>query len=320
MPLLLTDREVNQLMTMQDCVGVMEDMLDQAHRGNAWLTPRSHIRTPQGYHHIMPGAVLDSGVVGLKVYTARFPGGSRFLTVLHDSETGDLLALLQGGRCSQLRTGAISGVASKHMAREDASVVGIIGTGAQARAQLEGTCAVRNITSVRAFDIIPEKAEQFAAQMSDLIDIEVTAAESAQACVEGADIAITMTTSPNPVLFGEWLEPGMHLSIMGSNHWTRREVDNDVISRVDTIVVDNLEEAKRYSGDLLFSIDQGLVRWEQVQELASVAAGQSFGRPSNDSVTMFKSHGIGVSDVAAAAFVYKRAKEEGLGSKIPLNP
>ncbi len=320
MPLLLTDREVNQLMTMQDCVGVMEDMLDQAHRGNAWLTPRSHIRTPQGYHHIMPGAVLDSGVVGLKVYTARFPGGSRFLTVLHDSETGDLLALLQGGRCSQLRTGAISGVASKHMAREDASVVGIIGTGAQARAQLEGTCAVRNITSVRAFDIIPEKAEQFAAQMSDLLDIEVTAAESAQACVEGADIAITMTTSPNPVLFGEWLEPGMHLSIMGSNHWTRREVDNDVISRVDTIVVDNLEEAKRYSGDLLFSIDQGLVRWEQVQELASVAARQSFGRPSNNSVTMFKSHGIGVSDVAAAAFVYKRAKEEGLGSEIPLNP
>ncbi len=319
MPLLLTDREVNQLMTMQDCVGVMEDMLDQAHRGMAWLQPRSHIRTPQGYHHIMPGAVLDSGVVGLKVYTARFPGGSRFLTVLHDSETGDLLALLQGGRCSQLRTGAISGVASKHMAREDASVVGIIGTGAQARAQLEGTCAVRNITSVRAFDIVPEKAEQFAAQMSDLLDIEVTAAESAQACVEGADIAITMTTSPNPVLFGEWLEPGMHLSIMGSNHWTRREVDNDVISRVDTIVVDNLEEAKRYSGDLLFSIDQGLVRWEQVQELASVAAGQSPGRPSNDSVTMFKSHGIGVSDVAAAAFVYKRAKEEGLGTDIPLN-
>ena len=319
MPLLLTDREVNQVMTMQDCVGVMEDMLGQARRGMAWLQPRSHIRTPQGYHHIMPGAVLDSGVVGLKVYTARFPGGSRFLTVLHDSETGDLLALLQGGRCSQLRTGAISGVATKHMAREDASVVGIIGTGAQARAQLEGTCAVRNITSVRAFDIIPEKAEEFAAQMSDLLDIEVTAAESAQACVEGADIAITMTTSPNPVLFGEWLEPGMHLSIMGSNHWTRREVDNDVISRVDSIVVDNLEEAKRYSGDLLFSIDQGLTRWEQVSELVSVVAGQAAGRPSADSITMFKSHGIGISDVAAAAFVYKRAKEEGIGAELPLN-
>ena len=319
MPLLLTDQDVNRVMNMQDCVGVIEDMLDQAHRGMAWLQPRSHIRTPQGYHHIMPGAILDTGVVGLKVYTARFPGGSRFLTVLHDSETGDLLALVQGGRCSQLRTGAISGVASRHMAREDASVVGIIGTGAQARAQLEGTCAVRDITSVRAFDIVPEKAEEFAAQMSELLNVEVTAAASAQACVEGADIAITMTTSPNPVLFGEWLEPGMHLSIMGSNHWTRREVDYDVISRVDTIVVDNLDEAKRYSGDLLFSIDQGLTRWEEVHELASVAAGQTAGRPSEDSVTMFKSHGVGVSDVAAAAFVYKRAKEEGLGTELPLN-
>ena len=96
MPLLLTDSDVNQVMTMQDCVGVMEDMLDQAHRGMAWFQPRSHIRTPVGYHHIMPGALLDSGVVGLKVYTARFPAGSRFLTVLHDSQTGDLLALLQG--------------------------------------------------------------------------------------------------------------------------------------------------------------------------------------------------------------------------------
>ena len=320
MPLLLTDREVNELMTMQDCVGVMEDLLGQAHRGMAWLQPRSHIRTPVGYHHIMPGAVLETGVVGVKVYTARFPAGSRFLTVLHDSETGDLLALMQGGRCSQLRTGALSGVASKHLAREDASTIGIIGTGAQARAQLEGTCAVRSITSVKAFDIVPEKAVEFAAQMSELLNVEVTAAESAQSCVEGADIAITMTTSPNPVLFGEWLEPGMHLSIMGSNHWTRREVDNDVISRVDSIVVDNLEEAKRYSGDLLFSMDQGLVRWEQVKELVSVVGGDTVGRASNDSITMFKSHGIGVSDVAAAAFVYKRAKEEGLGTELPLNP
>ena len=320
MPLLLTDTEVNQVMTMQDCVGVMEDMLDQAHRGMAWFQPRSHIRTPVGYHHIMPGALLDSGVVGLKVYTARFPAGSRFLTVLHDSQTGDLLALLQGGRCSQLRTGALSGVASKYMARQDAATIGIIGTGAQAKAQLEGNCAVRNIRSIKTFDLVPEKSQQFSAEMSELLNLEVSPAESAQACVEGADIVITMTTSPNPVLLGQWLEPGMHLSIMGSNHWTRREVDYDVISRADSIVVDNVEEAKRYSGDLLFGIDQGLVRWEQVHELVSVVAGQVTSRASEDNVTMFKSHGIGVSDVAAAAYVYRKAKERGLGTEIPLKP
>ena len=320
MPLLLTDSDVNQVMTMQDCVGVMEDMLDQAQRGMVWFQPRTHIRTPVGYHHIMPGAVLDSGVVGVKIYTARFPAGSRFLTVLHDSETGDLLALLQGGRCSQLRTGALSGVASKYMARQDAATVGIIGSGVQAKTQLEGTCAVRNIRSIRTFDIVHEKSKQFSVEMSELLNVEVTPAESAEACVKGADIVITMTTSPKPVLLGEWLEPGMHLSIMGSNHWTRREVDNEVISRADSIVVDNIEEAKRYSGDLLFTIDQGLVRWEQVHELVSVVAGQVPGRPSEDSITLFKSHGIGISDVAAAAYVYRKAKEKGLGVELPLNP
>ena len=156
--------------------------------------------------------------------------------------------------------------------------------------------------------------------MSELLNVEVSPAESAQECVQGSDIVITMTTSPNPVLLGQWLEPGMHLSIMGSNHWTRREVDYDVISRADSIVVDNLEEAKRYSGDLLFAIDQGFVRWEQVDELVSVVAGQVAARGSEDSVTMFKSHGIGASDVAAAAYVYRKAKEQGLGAEIPLKP
>ena len=319
MPLLLTDKEVNQVMTMQDCVQVMEDMLDQAQRGMAWFQPRTHIRTPVGYHHVMSGAVLGSGVVGLKIYTARFPAGSRFLTVLHDSETGDLLALLQGGRCSQLRTGALSGVATKYMARQDAATVGIIGTGVQAKTQLEGMCAVRNIRSIKAYDIVAERCQEFCAEMSDLLDVESTPAESAQECVKGADIAITMTTSPTPVLLGEWLEPGMHLNIMGSNHWTRREVDDQVISRADTVVVDNIEEAKRYSGDLLNTIDRGLIRWEQIHELAPVVGKQVPGRSSDDAITLFKSHGIGISDVAAAAYVYRKAKEQGLGTEIPLS-
>ena len=319
MPLLLTDKEVNQVMTMQDCVHVMEDMLDQAQRGMAWFQPRAHIRTPVGYHHVMPGAVLDTGVVGLKVYTARFPAGSRFLTVLHDSQTGDLLALLQGGRCSQLRTGALSAVATKYMSRQDAASIGIIGTGAQAKTQLEGMATVRKIQSIKAFDIVAERCQEFCTEMANLLNVEVTPAETARECVQGTDIAITMTTSPTPVLLGEWLEPGMHLNIMGSNHWTRREVDNQVISRADTVVVDNMEEAKRYSGDLLNTVDLGVIRWEQVHELTSVVAKRIPGRHSDSAITLFKSHGIGTSDVAAAAYVYFKAKEQGLGTELPLS-
>ena len=311
---------VDQVMTMQDCVCVMEDMFDQAQRGMVWSQPRTHIRTPVGYHHIMPGAVLGSGVVGLKVYTARFPAGSRFLTVLHDSETEDLLALVQGGRCSQLRTGAISGVATKYMARQEAATVGIIGTGVQARSQLQGICTVREIRSIRTYDIDQEKCQKFCAEMADLLDIEVTPVKTAQDCVKGADIVTTMTTSPTPVVEGEWLQHGMHLNVMGSNHWTRREVDDEVIRQVDTVVVDSIADAQRYSGDLLFSMDRGLIRWEQVHELVSVVAGRIPGRPSADAITLFKSHGIGISDVAAAAYVYRKAKERGLGTELPLSP
>ena len=320
MPLLLTDREVEQVMSMDDCVHVMEDMFDQARRGLVWTQSRTHIRTPVGFQHVMPGGVFESKIVGLKVYTARFPAGSRFLTILHDSETGDLLALLQGGRCSQLRTGALSGVATKHMARQNATIVGIIGTGSQARAQLEGMCSVRSIRSIRAYDMVPEKRKAFSTDMEKLLNVEVIPAESAQDCVRGADIIVTVTTSPNPVLLGEWLEPGMHINAVGANHWTRREVDDNVIRRAETVVVDGVPDAMKYGGDLLFPVELGLIRWHEIHDLESVVAGQATGRSSDDAITLFESHGIGISDVAAAAYVYRKAEERGLGTELPLSP
>ena len=319
MPLFLTDKDVEQVMSIGDCIGVIENMFEQTLKGLTWSQPRSHIRTPVGYHHIMPGALFESGVVGLKVYTARFPAGSRFLTILHDSNTGDLLALVQGGRCSQLRTAALGAVAIKHMSRTNSTTVGIIGTGAQAQAQLEGVCKVRQITSIKAFDLVPEKCSQFCNEMSKLLNVSVTPATSGQDCITGADIVITMTTSPNPVIFGEWLEPGMHINVMGSNHWTRREVDDEVINRSTSVVVDNIKESERYSGDLLGAIDKGLIRWEQIEELVSVVGGKSIGRSSEEAITLFKSHGMGITDVAAAAYVYEQAKKLGLGVELPIN-
>lgn len=320
MPLLLTDSEVDLVMGMDDCIIVMEELLDQSARGLTWSQHRTHIRTPVGFHHVMPGALFGTKVVGLKIYTARFPAGSRFITVLHDSETGDLLALLQGGRCSQLRTGALTGVATKQMARKDASIVGIIGTGVQARAQLEGVCAVRDVRHVRTFDILPERSQQFAEEMTALLGVEVQASQTPEECVKGAHIVVTMTTSPAPVLFGNWLEPGMHINACGANAWTRREIDDEVIKRADTVVVDSIEEAKRYSGDLLFPIESGAIRWEEVNELWEVTAGRVPGRTTDEEITLFSAQGIGISDVAAAAYVYKQAVEKGLGTELPLLP
>ncbi|MBI4311297.1 MAG: ornithine cyclodeaminase family protein [Chloroflexi bacterium] len=319
MVLFLGDKEVNELMTMHDCVEVMDDAFKQAGNGLTWNRPRSRIRMPKGFHHLMAAAVLGSNVFGLKTYTS-FAAGTRFTTLLYDSETGDLLAIVQGGRCSQMRTGAVSAVGTKYMARQNAATVGIIGTGFQGRAQLEGVCAVRNIRHVKAFDRVDDACKKFCQEMSRDLGIEVVQAASAQECVKGVDIVITMTTSREPVLLGAWLEPGQHVNAAGSNHWIRREVDDDVIRKASIVVVDSLPDAQVEAGDLLYPIERGVIRWDQIHELASVAVGRVKGRHADADITLFESQGIAVSDVAAAAFVYKKAKERRLGVELPLAP
>lgn len=317
MALLLGDSEVTQLMSMADCVDVMEDAFSQVAKGNTWNTPRSRIRLPRGFHHLMASAVLDSNVFGLKTYTS-FRAGTRFLTLLYDASTGDLLAMVQGPKCSLMRTGAVTGVATKYMAKQDASTVGIIGTGFQGRGQLEGVCAVRNINSVKAFDAVPESLASFCEEMSSALNVKVEPSSSPEDCVKDVDIIITMTTSREPVLLGDWLQPGVHVNAAGSNHWIRREVDDNVITKADKIVVDSLADAKIEAGDLLYPIERGRLRWDQIHELASVVGGSIQGREGDDQITLFESQGIAISDVAAAAFVYQKAKELGLGVDVPL--
>ncbi len=283
MPLLLGDNEVDQLMTMKECIEVIEDSFRQAGQRQTWNRPRSRIRMPRGFHHLMAAAVLESKVFGLKTYTS-FRSGVRFLTILYDSNAGDLLGMVQGGRITQLRTGAVSAVATKYMARQDAAKVGIVGTGFQGRAQLGGVCAVRSVAGVKAYDAAPDAAREFADVMSRELQVDIAVAESAEEAADGADVIITMTTSRTPVLLGNWLESGLHINAAGSNHWIRQEVDDDVIRRADRIVVDSLEDAQVEAGDLLYPIERGRVRWSQIRELADVVVGHVKGRGSPDEI------------------------------------
>ncbi len=318
MPLLLTDTEVARLMTMKECVEVMEDAFRQVGDGLTWNRPRSRIRMPAGFHHLMAAAVMGSNVFGLKTYTS-FRAGIRFLVVLYDSNTGDLLCMVQGGLLTQLRTGAVSAVATRHMAREDATTVGIIGTGFQGRGQLEGVCAVRKVSSVKAFDIVEESARKFAEEMSQKLNVPVTPVKSAEEAVKDVDIVVTMTTSRTPVLLGDWLQPGQHINAAGSNHWVRQEVDDKVVQRANVVVVDSLEDAHVEAGDLLYPIERGRIRWGQVRELGDVVAGHIKGRRSPQDITLFESQGIAVSDVAAANYVYRKAVQQGVGIPLPLS-
>ena len=318
MPLVLNDADVRDLMSMSDCVGVMEDAFKQAGDGKVWNRPRSRIRMPRGFHHLMAAYLADSEVFGLKTYTS-FRSGTRITTMLYDSNNGDLLAMVQGPRIGQLRTGAVTGVGTKHMSRDNSSTVGIIGAGFQSRGQLEGVSDVRDIASAKIFDVSEENSQKMADEMGDSLGIQTSVAGSAEEAVTDVDIIITMTTARTPVLFGDWLKEGQHINAAGSNHWIRQEVDDNVIRKADRIVADSIEDAQIESGDLLFPIERGRVMWSAIRELSDVVCGHITGRESDQEITLFESQGVAITDVAAANFVYRKAIDQGMGQELPLD-
>ena len=319
MALFLNDKEVVELLPMAECIDALEKVFSDAGQGQGENRPRSRIRLPKGFLHFMAAAATgpDFSAFGFKAYTT-FPGGTaKFLVLLYDADTGALLSVMEAGALGQIRTGAASGLATRHMARPGAASVGILGTGYQARSQLEAVCAVRNMNKAKAFSRTPEKRERFASRMEQKLGLEVTAAESAEECVRGADIAITVTSSREPVLKGEWLEEGAHVNATGSNHWMRREIDDEAVQRAGLIVVDDLEQAKMECGDLMGPAERGVFRWNMAHELKDLVAGR-LGRPTDKGlITIFESQGVAIEDVAAALHVYKKARERNMGQELP---
>lgn len=301
---------------MDQCVQLVENVFQQAGQGQTVNQSRRRIRLPAGYQHVMNAAVLGSGAVGLKAYVSG-GGPSRSVVVLWDSESGALLAIMQAQRLGQVRTGAASGVATKYMARPDASTVGLFGTGNQAITQLEAVCAVRPVRQVRCYSRTPERRETFARRMASTLKLDVRPVSTADECVAGADIVIAITNSSEPVFNGEKLKPGAHVNAAGSNSWTRREVDEATVRRSSLVAVDDLPQAKVECGELIYAVERGIFRWEQAVELGEVVAGRVPGRSSDDAITLFESQGIATEDVVAALHVYSMARERGLGTELP---
>ena len=259
MTLYLTENEVNQVLTMELALETVEQAFRLLSDGGATNPPRSRIRLPDGgLFNFMCAAAPGAGVMGLKAYGVAPGNPVKFYVQLFSTETGELLALLEAGDLGQVRTGAASGVATKYMAREDAATVGIIGSGYQARTQLEAVCAVRTIKRARVFSRNPERREAFAAEMGAKIGIDISPVESGEECVADADVVITMTSAGRPVLNGEWLNEGTHINAAGANHWMRRELDGNAVRRSDIIVTDDIEQAKMECGDLIYPAETRL--------------------------------------------------------------
>lgn len=325
MALYLSESDVNSVLTMEialDCVARSFRLLGE---GAATNSPRSRIRLPnRGVFNFMSAAAPGARVMGLKAYGVTRAGAPKFYVQLFSSETGELLALIEAGDLGQIRTGAASGVATERLARPDAESVAVIGSGYQARSQLEAVVKARgdggNITRAKAYSRSQDNRETFAQEMTQRLGIAVTPASSGEECVADADIVITMTSASQPVLKGDWLKDGAHINAAGANHWMRRELDNNAIRRADIIAVDDLEQAKLECGDLIYPAELGIIRWEQARNLADFMdahAAARIGRTSPDQITLFESQGIAVQDIVTGIRVYELAQERGIGTPLP---
>jgi ornithine cyclodeaminase/alanine dehydrogenase-like protein (mu-crystallin family) len=252
----------------------------------------------------------------MKQYTY-VQGKIRFMVPLYEMKTGDLVAMIEADYMGQLRTGAASGVATKVLSRQNSAIAAIIGTGGQARTQLEAVAAVRKLESARAFGRDAAKREIFSREMTERLGFPVKSAASSSEAVRGADILCTATTAANPVVSGVDLAPGVHINAIGANHAHKRELDDEAVASADVIVVDSIEQSRQEAGDLILAFRGDETCWTGVKKLSDIVARKSPGRTSDSEVTLFKSNGIASWDLAVAMKVFALAKEKRLGRVLP---
>jgi ornithine cyclodeaminase/alanine dehydrogenase-like protein (mu-crystallin family) len=318
MALLLTEADVKGLLTMPMALTAVEESFRRLASNGAVMHPRQRLHIPgKSYLHYMAAADATGGYMGLKIYSSAREG-LRFIVPLFNVTTGDLAAIIEADFLGQVRTGAASGVATRWMAREDARVVGIIGTGLQARTQLEAIAAVRKLGDVRVCGRDANRREKFVAEMAAQLRVPVRSAANAEEAVRDADIVITSTTSTNPVVEGRWLKKGTHINAIGANFPQKRELDAEAVERCDVIAVDSREQSKLESGDLIQVFGQDDKRWSRVAEMADIVAGKAPGRTNPEQITLFKSNGIAIEDIVVAGQIYELARQRKIGREIPM--
>jgi alanine dehydrogenase len=312
--LILTEREVEDLLDMPSTLDAVEAVLRDQAEGRATNRARRRVALPRSGLNYMAAGAPEMGALGMKVYTVA-RSGARFYTLLFDPEGGELLSILHSDKLGQMRTGAASGVATRHLAREDASTLGLYGAGWQAESQLEAIAAVRDLERVIVHSRNEESRKRFAEKMSERLGMEV---ETTHAPDEPAaqDIVATATSAREPVLLGEWLRPGAHVNAAGSNFLFKSEIDREVVRRASFVCVDSREELGLEAGDLLKPLETGLILPEAIYELGQVIAGQVEGRRGPEDITLFASQGLALEDMAAARVVYDRAVERDAGREI----
>ncbi len=326
----LSAEDVANLLPMRDCIQVMRDALAALARGKALVPLRMVMRMPDasGFLGLMPGHIDPEGgrdgALGMKAVSV-FPGNARRgidthqgAVLLFEADTGRLSALMDGATITAIRTAAVSGVATDLLALKDAAELAILGAGVQARTHLEAIAAVRPIRRVRVWSRNPEHAANLVKEVGAHHKASVDAVPTAEAAVRGADVVATVTASPEPILQRGWLKDGVHINAVGSSIPTTREIDSATMAAV-RLFVDRRESAVNEAGDILIPMREGAFTADHIQaELGDVIIGKDPGRRSAAELTLFKSLGLAVEDVASAAFILKRAQETGVGQTVKM--
>jgi ornithine cyclodeaminase/alanine dehydrogenase-like protein (mu-crystallin family) len=317
MTLLISETDVQELFPMERALECVEASFRAQQSGEATNRPRQRIMLPHSSLHYMAASLPDENLVGMKIYTVSREA-FRFVVLLFDASNGAYLALIEADHLGRIRTGAASGVATQFLARPGAARVGLIGAGRQACTQLEAMALVRKISGAKVFSRTQQSRVEFCREMSAKLRMDVEPAESAEAAVRFGDIVITATNSKQPLVRGEWLRPGTHINAIGANMANRREVDDATLDRAAVIAVDDLAQARVEAGDLIQGYAALKRGWGTTHELCQVLAGARPGRTSSDDITIFKSTGMALWDVAAAGFIYRQALEKGMGRPLAL--
>lgn len=323
MALLLDRGTIQSLLNMEDAVQIMEQAFAQLAQCAVDMPQRLTMSDAQraGWTGFMPARLHGSGAFGVKVVTTFDDNPSKhgepttMGTILYmNQETGQVLSIMDGGFITAMRTGAVSGLATKYLARQDASTAGILGVGVQGRTQLEAICAVRRIDSVLCYSSgNVERQKSFVEEMSRLLGVSVRITGSAQEVVEASDVLALATTSQSPVLDGRWLRPGMHINGVGAHTPDARELDTEAVVR-SKVVCDYVPSCLAEAGDLIIPIAEGAFNGDMIHAgLGEVVRGDKKGRENSDEITLFKSVGLSIQDVAVAQFVYDKAVQQKVG-------
>jgi alanine dehydrogenase len=323
--LMLSRKEIEEILPPKEVIKAVEDSYKEFGLNTAIVPPRIRVDMERYNANmlVMPAYLTGMDALGTKLVTTHL-GNSKFnlptvigTIILNDPKTGVPMAILDGTYITAMRTGAAGAVAAKYLSREDSSTATIIGTGVQGRSQLIALCEVRQIKKVFAFDVDGKRCEQYVGEMKKRIGAEVVEADNLQEAVRQSDIVVTATPSSDPIIKGDWVMEGCHVTGIGSHSPDARELDENVVTKASKIVLDTWDAKK--VGDIAYPISKGLLKEEDIySDIGTIVAGKKPGRTSPKEITVFKSVGTAVADVSTALRVYQLAQKRRVGKSVNL--